>query len=82
MENNISQTIAQLSDLYKKWYITRKKSEKSSIETEVIRIINDRYYVPDDIYIEACNGNASGLCQHAFFESDLRKLISILESRL
>lgn len=55
---------------------------KSNIEESVIRLINNRHYIPDEIYIEANNGMASGLCQHGFFEDDLHRLISIVETKL
>lgn len=81
MESNLQEGLSRLSELYDNWLLNPKQSIRSKIEDSVIEILNNRYYVSDDIYIEACGGNASGLCSHGFFERDLQNLISILKSR-
>ena len=80
MKSNIIEGYERLSELYDKWYIT--PSERIRIRDSIYQIIENPYYVPHDIYIEATDGSASGLCQHEFFERDLQKLLSILKNRL
>ena len=81
MESNVQEGLSRLSELYDSWHMTASRTEKSRIEDLVVKIVNNRYYVPDDIYIQACEGGASGLCSHGFFEKDLQNVISILKSR-
>lgn len=81
MESNVQEGLSRLSELYNTWQMTASRTEKSRIEDLVVKIVNNRYYVPDDIYIQACEGDASGLCSHGFFEKDLQNVISILKSR-
>lgn len=80
MESNPQEGFNRLSELYDRWKCVANRLAKSRIEDLVVQIVNNKYYVPYDIYIEACGGNASGLCSHGFFESDLLNVISILKS--
>lgn len=82
MESNINDAYNRLSELYDRWYGSHSKKEKDDIEVLVFNIINNRYYIPDAIYLNASDGRASGLCQHGYFERDLLKLIDILKTQL
>lgn len=65
-----------LDDYYTE-YLTQHKN-RSKIESLVRSYVDT---LPDELYIEACNGNASGLCEHGFFESDLQKILTILKRK-
>lgn len=82
MEYSLKETLDRLTGLLDNWLLYSNKRDRSNTENTVIQIINNRQYIPDDIYIEACGGSASGLCQHGFFENDLRRLIFIIKSKL
>lgn len=82
MEYSLKETLDRLTELYDNWLLYSNKRDRSNTEDAIIRIINNRQYIPDDIYIEACDGSASGLCQHGFFENDLRRLIFIIKNKL
>lgn len=82
MDNNLKEVLVRLDGLYEEWLLTPNKRNKSKIEDKVICIINNRLYIPDEIYIEANDGLATGLCQHGFFERDLRRLISAINNKL
>ena len=82
MEPNIKDAYNRLSELYDKWYCSHSRKDKDSVEDLVFNIINNRYYIPDDVYLMASNGSTSGLCQHGSFERDILKLIDILKTRL
>lgn len=78
MENfNPKIAYATLNDYYTE-YLTQPKN-KSKIESFVRSYLNN---IPDDIYIEASNGAASGLCEHGFFEGDLQKVLSVLKNQI
>lgn len=82
METNLSNAYDILHGHYMKWLGTLKRKEKSRIEDEVFRITNNKYYIPDEVYFEANDNRASGLCQNGFFERDLKKLINLLGQKL
>lgn len=82
MDYDLKETLVRLNELYDKWLLSRNMRDRSNAKDSIIRIINNRHYIPDEIYTEANNGWASGLCQPGFFEEDIRKLISILETKL
>ena len=68
-----------LENIYETWYVTRDKKKRSYIEDCVFQYIQN---MDDDIYIEANDGRASGLCSYPYFETDLKKLINLLKSKL
>jgi len=82
MDSYLNDGLERISSLYDEWLLSKNNQVKSNVEDSILRIINNRHYIPGDIYIEANNGMASGLCQPGFFEDDLLRLISIIKNRL
>lgn len=82
MSSCLNEALYRLTNLYDKWRLAQNMHDKSNVESSVIRLINNRRYIPDEIYLEACDNAASGLCQRGFFEEDLQRLISIIRAKL
>lgn len=62
---------------YTEWHTHPK--ERNSIEQLVRQYAKN---LPDEIYCAISPDNATGLMEHGFFESDLKKTISYLKSLL
>lgn len=77
MNNNLQTSYEVINEYYND-YLTQPK-RRNIIENNVRSYVNN---LPDEIYLEASNGSASGLCSHGFFESDLQKVLSTLEKRI
>jgi len=82
MDFDLREGYLRLKEYYDEWLLSNSNREKSNIEESVVRIINNRHYIPDEIYVEVNEGSASGLCQHGFFENDLQKLINCLRHKI
>lgn len=70
------QYLEYLDRMYTEWYTHPKKKDRSRIENEIRTTAN---CWDDTIYIWLNNGNASGLFEPGFFESDLRRSIQMLK---
>lgn len=70
------QYLEYLDRMYTGWYTHPKKKDRSRIENEIRTTAN---CWDDTIYIWLNNGNASGLFEPGFFESDLRRSIQMLK---
>lgn len=67
-----------LEDKYNEWYTTTKK-DRSKIEMHVFQYVNN---IDENLYGEANEGRASGLCSSQFFEEDLKRLINLLRAKI
>lgn len=65
------------SEAYDQW--CTQPNNRTKIEERVFMFGNN---LPDELYIEINSGNASGLFQYGFFETDLLKAINYLNRLL
>lgn len=78
MDKNILIRVYQTLEAYYEDYLKcSKKSDKSRIETYVRNYLKN---IPDELYLKLNEGAGSGLCEHGFFESDLKRCISELKN--
>ena len=57
----------------------KRKKERNEIESLVREFANN---IDDEIYLELSQGLASGLFEHGFFESDMKRSLQILKQKL
>jgi hypothetical protein len=70
-----------LDKMYDRYLTTTKKckTERNEIESLVRKFANN---IDDGIYLELSQGLASGLFEHGFFESDMKRSLQILKQKL
>ena len=71
-----AQYLEYLDRMYTEWYTHPKKKDRSQIEDNIRYTANSW---DDTIYIWLNRGNASGLFEPGFFESDLLRSIQMLK---
>lgn len=74
-----AQYFEYLNMKYTEWYTHPKKKERAKIENDIRSTAN---LWDDTIYIWLNRGNASGLFEPGFFESDLLRSIQMLKDYL
>lgn len=73
------QYLEYLDRMYSEWYTHPKKKDRTQIENEIRNTAN---FWDDTIYIWLNNGNASGLFEPGFFESDIKRALSLLKEKV